>query len=80
MTKQAKIYQKDMLEEIKSIPQEYLPNLLQIIRIFRETALLSSLSQNTIDKKQNPYPLRGIPFTYIDPTDPVALVDWEALK
>ncbi len=26
------------------------------------------------------YPLRGMDFTYIDPTEPVAVEDWEALK
>ena len=27
---------------------------------------------------QNAYPLRGLPVTYIDPTEPVADSDWEA--
>ena len=31
-------------------------------------------------EKDNPYPLRGMPYTYIDPTEPVALEDWEILK
>ncbi len=26
------------------------------------------------------YPLRGMDFTYIDPTEPVAVEDWEALN
>ena len=26
------------------------------------------------------YPLRGMPYTYVDPTEPVALDDWEILK
>lgn len=29
-------------------------------------------------RSQNPYPLRGTPVTYIDPTEPVAESDWEA--
>jgi hypothetical protein len=28
----------------------------------------------------NPYPLRGTVIRYDDPTEPVALEDWEALK
>jgi hypothetical protein len=28
----------------------------------------------------NPYPLRGLPIQYIDPTEPVALEDWEILS
>jgi hypothetical protein len=27
-----------------------------------------------------PYPLRGTPITYIDPTKPVAETDWEATR
>lgn len=30
--------------------------------------------------RQNPYPLRGTPVTYIDPTEPVAQADWEAAQ
>lgn len=30
--------------------------------------------------RQNPYPLRGAPVTYIDPTEPVAQTDWEAAQ
>ena len=33
----------------------------------------------TIPRK-NPYPLRGTPITYIDPTKPVAEADWDALR
>lgn len=34
---------------------------------------------NSIEN-DNPYPLKGLPITYIDPTEPVALEDWETLK
>lgn len=30
--------------------------------------------------RQNSYPLRGTPIVYIDPTEPVAESDWEALQ
>jgi hypothetical protein len=26
---------------------------------------------------ENPYPLRGLPITYLNPTEPVAQPDWE---
>ena len=29
---------------------------------------------------QRKFPYRGLPYTYIDPTEPVAMEDWEALK
>ncbi|MBI1880199.1 MAG: hypothetical protein HYR94_18590 [Chloroflexi bacterium] len=28
-------------------------------------------------RPQNPYPLRGLPITYLNPTEPVAQPDWE---
>ena len=80
MPTQAKVYQRDLIKEIKSIPPEYFPNLLQMIRVFRETALFNSLTSEKTNMKQSRYPLRGLPFTYIDPTEPVAVDDWEALK
>jgi hypothetical protein len=38
------------------------------------------LVQSSIARRQSLYPLRGTPITYIDPTDPVAQVDWEAAR
>ncbi len=33
-------YEKQLAHEIKEVPQEYLPNLLLIIRVFRESVAL----------------------------------------
>ena len=33
-------YQEQFADEIKQIPEEYLPNLVQIVRIFRESISL----------------------------------------
>ena len=33
-------YQEQVADEIKQIPEEYLPNLVQIVRIFRESVSL----------------------------------------
>jgi hypothetical protein len=33
-------YEKLLVREIKKTPQEYLPNLLQIVRLFRESVEL----------------------------------------
>jgi len=30
--------------------------------------------------KERRFTMRGMPHTYIDPTEPVAVADWEALK
>jgi len=42
-----------------------------------EVIVLTRLSASP---QQNPYPLRGTPITYIDPTEPVAQTDWEAAQ
>ena len=31
-------------------------------------------------RPENPYPLRGLPYRYDRPTDPVAEDDWDVLK
>lgn len=34
------IYEEQLIREIKDTPEEYLPNLLQIVRLFRESVTL----------------------------------------
>lgn len=38
------------------------------------------LRQQPAQAGGNPYPLRGLPIRYEDPTEPVAEDDWEALR
>jgi hypothetical protein len=33
---------EQVIQEVKSVPEEYLPNLLQIVRLFRESVVLKS--------------------------------------
>ena len=33
-------YENQLIREIKETPQEYLPNLLKIVRLFRESVML----------------------------------------
>ena len=40
MSNQPFAYKKQLASEIKNIPEEYLPNLLAIIRIFRDSVTL----------------------------------------
>jgi hypothetical protein len=80
MENQTRVHQQDLIKEIKAIPSEHFPDLLKIIRMFRQTALFTSRSRNRKRKPHAQYPLRGIPFTYIDPTDPVGVDDWEVLQ
>ena len=49
---------------------------------FQAGEMVEVIVLKTIPKPQSAprYPLRGKPFSYEDPTAPVALEDWEALK
>ena len=38
------------------------------------------LVQPPASGRPNQYPLRGTPITYLDPTEPIAQTDWEALQ
>jgi hypothetical protein len=40
MTSQVATFEKQLVREIKATPPEYWPNLLQLIRLFRETIVL----------------------------------------
>ena len=40
------IYEKQLMGEIRETPQEYLPNLLQIVRIFRESVALKPAEES----------------------------------
>ncbi len=40
MSAEISIYEKQLIHEIKETPYEYLPNLLKIVRLFRESVEL----------------------------------------
>jgi len=42
MSAKVSIYEEQLVREIKGTPEEYLPNLLQIVRLFRESVSLKS--------------------------------------
>ena len=42
MSSELSVYERQVASEIKNIPREYLPNLLEIIRIFRSSVILGS--------------------------------------
>lgn len=44
-----------------------------------EVILLRSEPVPLTQASENPYPLRGLPIRYENPTEPVAESDWEAL-
>jgi len=35
-------YQQSLMDEVKDLPEEALPNLLQIVRLFKESVLFQS--------------------------------------
>ncbi len=40
MSAEISVYEKQLIREIEETPHEYLPNLLQIVRLFRESVVL----------------------------------------
>ncbi|HIC94304.1 MAG TPA: hypothetical protein EYP09_08660 [Anaerolineae bacterium] len=46
MSTMASTYQAQIIREIQAIPEEYLPNLLQIVRLFRESVTLKSAGES----------------------------------
>lgn len=40
MSAKISVYEKQLIREIKGTPEEYLPHLLQIVRLFRESVTL----------------------------------------
>jgi len=40
MSAKVSVYEEQLVREIKETPGEYLPNLLQIVRLFRESVSL----------------------------------------
>jgi len=39
-------YQKQLIHEIQTIPEEYLPNLIQIIRLFNDSVTLKPAAES----------------------------------
>jgi hypothetical protein len=46
MEGQLPLYKKKLAYEIKNIPEEYLPNLVQIVRLFRESVTLQPAEES----------------------------------
>ena len=46
MASKTSIYEKQIIQEIKQTPDEYLPNLLQIVHFFKESVLLKPSAQS----------------------------------
>ena len=40
MSAKVTVYEEQVIQEVKSVPEEYLPNLLQVVRLFRESVAL----------------------------------------
>ncbi|MBS4027808.1 MAG: hypothetical protein KGZ58_04135 [Ignavibacteriales bacterium] len=46
MSNAVSTYQKQLTREIKNTPNEYLPHLLQIVRVFRESVVLKPAEES----------------------------------
>jgi len=69
--------QEQIIDEIKHIPADKLAEVYDFIHYFRLGLLQEKQQLNAKDER---YPLRGTPIRYEEPTEPVALDDWDVLK
>jgi hypothetical protein len=46
MRVKATAYKKQLIHEVQAIPEEYLPNLIQIIRLFNESVTLKPAAES----------------------------------
>jgi len=67
--------QDQVIAEIRQIPSDKLMDVYQLIHYFR----LGLLHEQQNQPQNNHYPLRGTKIKYKNPTEPVAIEDWEAL-
>jgi hypothetical protein len=70
------LLQDQIIEEIKHIPAEKLAEVYDLIHYFRLGLQREKEQQNAAHN----YPLRGTKIRYLEPTEPVALNDWESLR
>ena len=64
------IYEKQLMKEIKGMPDEYMPNLLHIVRLFRDSVTLKPAADSF---------RQGWQETLADQTKPVSEL-WDGIK
>jgi hypothetical protein len=70
------LLEEQVIAEIKQIPSDKLLDVYQLIHYFRLGLLHEQQSQ---PENNNFYPLRGTKMEYLQPTEPVAVDEWESL-
>ena len=65
--------QNRLIQEIRKTPADRLQSVLDFL------LFLNAKATRSPSRDANLYPLRGLPIQYLDPTEPVALEDWDAL-
>lgn len=68
---EAESLQEQLIQEIRKTPAHRLREVLDFLQF------LNAKGTRVPTRESNPYPLRGLPIQYIDPTEPVALQDWD---
>ena len=61
-----------IIQEVELMSEVELAKALRLLHSF-------GLTKHKTTKVNANYPLRGLPIQYIDPTEPVALSDWDVL-
>lgn len=69
------LLEEQVIAEIKQIPSDKLLDVYQLIHYFR----LGLLHEQQSQPETHLYSLRGTKMEYLQPTEPVALDDWESL-
>ena len=60
-----------LINKLDLMSENELEKVLKLLKVF-------GLADHTSSQSKN-YPLRGLPFEYIDPTEPVAVSDWDVV-
>lgn len=65
---------EQLMQKIQETPDDLLQEFLDFLMFinYRKTRLSHKVDSS--------YPLRGLPVEYVNPTDPVAIDDWDILS
>ncbi len=72
------LLQQQIIDEIQSIPESKLAEVYDLIHYFRLG--IQHEAEQSKKTEKDLYPLRGTNIDFPNPTDIVALNDWDALK
>jgi len=69
-----KSLREQLIQKIQETPDDLLQEFLDFLMF------VNYKSTRPAHKSDNPYPLRNLSVEYLDPTEPVAINDWDVLS